>query len=194
MDTTDLEAQDRADMARLAAGQESALDRLMERHAAGVFHFLHRMLGNEEDAQDLAQETFVRVHQACASYRPERKFSTWLFTIAANLARNQFRWRSRHPTVSFDAPVEATERSLADALPAPLQAPDRAVDAAELAQAVRRSVDELPPDLRDAIVLCEWEERTVAEAAAILESSPKAVGARLYRARRWLRERLRHWL
>lgn len=194
MDTTDLDAQDRADMARLAAGQQSALDRLMERHAAALFYFLYRMLGNEEDAQDLAQETFVRVHQACASYRPERKFSTWLFTIAANLARNQFRWRSRHPTVSLDAPAEATEQTLADALPTPLEAPDRAVDAAELAQAVRQAVHELPPDLRDAIVLCEWEEMAVAEAAAILESSPKAVEARLYRARRWLRERLRHWL
>lgn len=194
MDTTDLEAQDRADMARLADGQDSGLDRLMARHASGVFHFLVRMLGNEEDAQDLAQETFVRVHRACTSYRPQQKFSTWLYTIAANLARNQHRWRSRHPTASLDAPAESTEQTLADALPSPLEAPDRAVDAAELAQAVRRAVDELPPDLRDAIVLCEWEELAVAEAAAVLESSPKAVEARLYRARRWLRERLRQWL
>lgn len=194
MDTTDPEAQDRADMASLAAGQESALDRLMERHAAAVFHFLHRMLGNEEDAQDLAQETFVRVHRASASYRPQQKFTTWLYTIAANLARNHLRWRSRHPTASLDAPVESSEQTLADALPSPLKAPDGAVNAAELVQAVRRAVDELPPDLRDAIVLCEWEELAVAEAAAVLESSPKAVEARLYRARRWLRERLRPWL
>jgi len=91
------DARDRSDMERLAAGQDAALNDLMERHATPVFHFLCRMVGNEDDANDLAQETFVRVFRARASFRAGEKFSTWLFTIAANLARNHFRWRSRHP-------------------------------------------------------------------------------------------------
>ena len=90
-------------MERLAAGHDAALNDLMERHATPVFHFLCRMVGNEDDANDLAQETFVRVFRARASFRPGEKFSTWLFTIAANLARNHFRWRSRHPNVSLEA-------------------------------------------------------------------------------------------
>src|SRR5208282_6597612 len=75
------DASDRADMERLAAGHDAALNDLMERHATPLFHFLCRMLGNEEDANDLAQETFVRVFRACTSFRTGEKFSTWLYTI-----------------------------------------------------------------------------------------------------------------
>jgi RNA polymerase sigma-70 factor (ECF subfamily) len=191
---TDSDPLDRADMERLQAGQEAALNDLMERHATAVFHFLCRMTGNEEDANDLAQETFVRVFKSCNSFRSGEKFSTWLFTIAANLARNHFRWRSRHPIVSMDAENAETEQTLGSTLPANSLAPNEAALAGERAAAVRAAVGKLPEDLREAIVLCEWEDRSVAEAAAILEATPKAVESRLYRARQILRERLKSWL
>jgi RNA polymerase sigma-70 factor (ECF subfamily) len=194
MDTTDTEAQDRADMARLAGGHDAALNDLMERHAPGVFHFLCRMLGNEDDANDLAQDTFVRVYRARARYKPEQKFSTWLFTIAANLARNQFRWRSRHPQVSLEAESETNEQGLAGSLAAPTETPDRQAETSERAAAVRAAVQRLPEDLREAIVLCEWEDLSMTDAAAILQSTPKAVESRCYRARQLLRERLTKWL
>ena len=176
------------------AGQDTALNDLMERHATPLFHFLCRMTGNEDDANDLAQETFVRVFKSCQSYRPGQKFSTWLFTIAANLARNHFRWRSRHPNLSLDAENPVTEQSLGSTLPANTPTPKEAAVAGERARAVRDAVKNLPEDMREAIVLCEWEERGVAEAAAILETTPKAVESRLYRARQILRERLKSWL
>jgi len=191
---TDADARDRADMERLMAGQDTALNDLMERHATPLFHFLCRMTGNEDDANDLAQETFVRVFKSCKSYRPDQKFSTWLFTIAANLARNHFRWRSRHPNLSLDAENPVTEQSLGSTLPANTPTPKEAAVAWERAQAVRDAVKNLPEEMREAIVLCEWEERGVAEAATILETSPKAVESRLYRARQILRERLKSWL
>ncbi|HEV2436147.1 MAG TPA: RNA polymerase sigma factor [Verrucomicrobiae bacterium] len=187
-------ARDRADMERLAAGHDAALNDLMERHATPVFHFLCRMLGNEDDANDLAQETFVRVFRARAGFRPNEKFSTWLYTIAANLARNQFRWRSRHRNVSLETDSPETDQTLGSTLPANEPAPNEQALTAERAAAVRVAVDKLPGDLREAIVLCEWEERSVAEAAAILETTPKAVESRLYRARQILRERLKSWL
>ena len=189
-----VDAHDRADMERLIAGHDVALNDLMERHATAVFHFLCRMVGNEEDANDLAQETFVRVFKSRSSFRTEQKFSTWLFTIAANLARNHFRWRARHPNVSLDAENPETEQSLGSTLPASNPAPNVQALAAERARAVRLAVGKLPEDLREAIVLCEWEERSVAEAAMILEATPKAVESRLYRARNILRERLKSWL
>jgi RNA polymerase sigma-70 factor, ECF subfamily len=194
MDTTETDALDRADMERLVAGEEAALNRLMERHAAAVFHFLLRMLGSEDDANDLAQETFVRVYRARESYRPQQRFSTWLYTIAANLARNQFRWRSRHPTVSLNAESEATDQTLGDSLPGPAATPHQAAESSERVAAVRAAVQRLPDDLREAIVLCEWEDLPVAEAAAVLRTTPKAVESRLYRARQRLRERLEEWL
>ncbi len=188
------DALDKADMERLAAGHDAALNDLMERHATPIFHFLCRMLGNEEDANDLAQETFVRVFRARSSFRTNQKFSTWLYTIAANLARNHFRWRSRHPNVSLEAESAGTQQSLGSTIPADGPAPNEQALATERADAVRASVGALPEDLREAIVLCEWEERTVAEAAVILEATPKAVESRLYRARQILRERLKSWL
>ena len=188
------DARDRADMEKLQAGHDAALNELMERHATPVFHFLCRMVGNEDDANDLAQETFVRVFKSCKSFRAEQKFSTWLFTIAANLAKNHFRWRSRHPNLSLDAENPETEQSLAGTLPANDSAPNDQALAVERAQAVRLAVSKLPDDLREAIVLCEWEERSVAEAASILAATPKAVESRLYRARGILRERLKTWL
>ena len=188
------DARDQTDMERLAAGHDAALNDLMERHATPVFHFLCRMVGNEDDANDLAQETFVRVFRARAAFRPGEKFSTWLFTIAANLARNHFRWRSRHPNVSLETEAGDSEQTLGSTLPANNPAPNEQALTAERTEAVRAAVGKLPEDLREAIVLCEWEELSVAEAAAILESTPKAVESRLYRARQMLREKLKQWL
>jgi RNA polymerase sigma-70 factor (ECF subfamily) len=191
---TDPDALDRADMEKLQAGHDAALNDLMARHATPVFHFLCRMTGNEEDANDLAQETFVRVFKSCKSFHSSEKFSTWLFTIAANLGRNHFRWRSRHPNVSMDAENSETRQTLGSTLPANSPAPNEAALAGERAAAIRQAVQGLPEDLREAIVLCEWEERSIAEAATILEATPKAVESRLYRARQILRERLKSWL
>jgi RNA polymerase sigma factor (sigma-70 family) len=193
MDTTDASVLDGADMQRLAGGHDAALNELMARHAPPVFQFLCRMLGNEEDANDLAQETFLRVYQHRASFKPGARFTTWLYTIAANLARNHHRWRTRHPNVSLDAESEATGQSIGDILPSSDPAPDGAAEAAERAASVRAEVERLPIDMREVIILCEWQDLSAAEAAAILETTPKAVDNRLYRARNVLRERLKKW-
>ena len=194
MDTTEAAAQDGADMRRLAGGHEAALNDLMARHAQPVFQFLCRMLGNEDDANDLAQETFVRVYQHRASFKPGARFTTWLYTIAANLARNHHRWQARHPKVSLDAESETTGQSIGDVLPSAEPSPDSASLTAERNAAVRAAVETLPSDLREAIVLREWQDLSAAEAAAILHTSPKAVDNRLYRARNLLRESLKQWL
>ena len=192
--TPEADARDRADMEALQAGRTAALNDLMERHATGVFHFLCRMTGHEEDAHDLAQETFVRVFKSCGSYRSNQRFSTWLYTIAANLGRNHFRWRARHPNISLDAESPETGQSLGSTLPHHSPSPTETSLATERAQAVRAAVAALPDDLRAAIVLGEWEELGVAEAATILATTPKAVESRLYRARQQLRDGLKSWL
>jgi RNA polymerase sigma-70 factor (ECF subfamily) len=193
-ENTEGDALDREDMERLAAGHDAALNDLMDRHAPALFRFLCRMLNNEDDANDLAQETFVRVFQARMKFKPTERFSAWLFTIAANLARNQIRWRTRHPNVSLDAGSNTTAQPLGQTLPARETAPNEQALFAERTQAVRAAVNRLPEDLREAIVLCEWQEQTVAEAAAVLQTTPKAVESRLYRARQTLRDELKSWL
>jgi RNA polymerase sigma-70 factor (ECF subfamily) len=192
IETIDTTEQDRADMERLAGGHDAALNDLMERHAGPVYQFLFRMLGDEEDANDFAQETFVRVYRHRERY-DGGKFTTWLYTIASNLAKNEYRRRGRHPNVSLEA--ETNEGgTIAETLPAALAGPEEQAEAAERSAAVRRAVDDLPEDLREAVVLCEWEEMSVADAAVVLNSTKKAVESRLYRARQKLREQLSKWL
>jgi RNA polymerase sigma-70 factor (ECF subfamily) len=192
--TADSPGLDVADMRRLAAGEDAALNDLMDRHGSRVFHFLFRMLGDEDDARDLAQETFVRVYKNRSSFDGGERFTNWLYTIAGNLGRNQLRWRSRHPNTSLEAENAQTGATLSDVLPSCGASPGEALETRERQREVRRAILELPEGLREPLVLCEFEERSVAEAAAILEMSPKAVEARLYRARQALRERLRRWL
>src|SRR6266536_3214296 len=135
----DFDEQDAQDMARLTKGHDAALNDLMERHAEKLFHYLVRSLQNEEDAADLAQETFVKVYQSRARFDSHQKFSTWLYAIASNLVRDRFRWRTRHPQVSLDAENEATGNDFHDGLSGHEPSPSESLQAEERAEAVRRA-------------------------------------------------------
>lgn len=178
------------DMSRLAAGHDAALNELMERHGEKLFHYLVRSLQNEDDAADLAQETFVKVYQSRTRFDPSQKFSTWLYAIASNLVRDRYRWRSRHPQVSLDAESDATGHSFRDSLPGGGPSPNESVQVEERAEAVRVAVAALPEELRLPLLLAEYEERSHAEIGEILGCSAKAVETRIYRARQQLRARL----
>ncbi|SPE56486.1 RNA polymerase sigma factor [Verrucomicrobia bacterium] len=187
MSASTADEQDALDMARLAGGQDAALNDLMERHAPKLFHYLLRSLQDEEDAADLAQETFVKVYQHRARFDRTQKFSTWLFAIASNLVRDRFRWRSRHPQVSLDAENPHTETTLGDTLLASAAAPDQSLQAAERAETVRQAVAALPEELQQPLILAVYEGLAQAEIAKILNCSIKAVETRIYRARQRLR-------
>jgi len=189
-DRSPADLHDSQEMARLAAGQEQALNHLMERHAERLFHYLVRALQNEEDAADLAQETFTRVYQNRAKFDPRQKFSTWLYAIASNLVRDRYRWRKRHPQVSLDAANEATGTVLGDSLPDPAPSACDSAQGCERAEAVRRAVAALPDLLRVPLILSEYEEKSHAEIGRILQCSAKAVEVRVYRARQQLRASL----
>ena len=194
MSTTEEDSLDQADMRRLQAGHDSALDSLMDRHAGVLHGFLSRFIGDEDAANDLAQETFVRVYQNRTSFKTGTGFSPWLFTIAGNLARNHLRARSRRPEIPLDASGDGEDRGFIDQLRASGDSPDERLLKAERDSEVRRAVAALPDDLREAVVLCELEDRALAEAAGLLSTSVKAVESRLYRARKQLREQLARWL
>jgi RNA polymerase sigma-70 factor (ECF subfamily) len=182
--------QDLRDMARLAAGQDSALNDLMERHSQRVFHYLLRALQNEEDAADLAQETFVRVYRNRRAFNSKQKFTTWLYAVATNLVKDRFRWRSRHPAVSFEADGPDAGRSLKEVLPDSGATPEENLQASERAVQVRKAVGALPEELREPLLLAVYEDLSQAEIAEILKCSTRAVENKLYRARNRLRESL----
>ena len=172
---------DTADMQSLAGGHDTALNALMLRWRDKVTAFLHRMTGCPDTALDLAQETFVRVWQARRRYDARGRFSTWLFSIAANLARNHARWRSRHPEAALPEDDSRLD---------PSQSPDDATASREQVRAVQRAIAALPDDLREALVLSVYHDLPHAEIAAALGCSAKAVELRIYRARQQLRAAL----
>ena len=179
--------QDAQDMARLAVGHDAALNELMARHAERLFHYLMRSLQDEADAEDLAQETFVRVYQHRAKFDHRQKFSTWLYAIASNLVRDRYRWRARHPQVSLEAESETRGSGFHEGLPENRPSPSQRLEAEERAATVRRAVAALPEELRLPLILWEYEERSQAEISRILNCSVKAVEMRIYRARQQLR-------
>ena len=180
-------------MARLKDGEDTALNELMARWQQPLVSFILRYTGNHEDALDLAQETFVRVFESRDRYEPRSKFSTWLFTIAANLCRNLARWRERHPTVTLHATGEDDDSGLESTLPAAGDTPFDSAEREDLASAVREAIQTLPHDLKTAVLLFEYQDQSYDEIAATLRCSPKAVETRLYRARKILREALSRW-
>jgi RNA polymerase sigma-70 factor (ECF subfamily) len=184
------EDQDRINMVRLAEGHDAALNDLMERHGEKLFHYLVRSLQSEEEAEDLAQETFVRVYLNRAHFDTRRKLSTWLYAIASNLVRDRYRWRTRHPQVSLDAQNGETGTEFVDRLTSGDGSPSNRLESSERAQTVRRAVAALPQELRQPLILAEWEEKPQAEIAIILGCTAKAVETRIYRARKQLREAL----
>jgi RNA polymerase sigma-70 factor, ECF subfamily len=186
MNPTPSDAQDRIDMARLLEGQDTALNHLMERHGERLFHYLIRVLQNETEAADLAQETFVRIYLNRSRFKTDRKFSTWLFTIATNLARDRLRWLSRHQQVSMEA-NDDNESGLGNILPTADLNPSETLELEERAATVRSAVGALPEELRLPLILAEFEQQSHAEIAEVMNCSTKAVETRIYRARQQLR-------
>ncbi len=175
-------------MSRLQAGDDRALDALMDRWQLPLRRFLYRSTSNEHDARDLAEDTFVRVYRNREKFRSGAKFSTWLFSIALNLSRDRVRRGKARPVISLD---EAALTAVSDKSIEPAgDTPDEALLKAETALTVRLAVEALPEPLKTAVLLCEYEELSQADAAAITGCSPKAVETRLYRARALLRESL----
>jgi RNA polymerase sigma-70 factor (ECF subfamily) len=176
---------DITDMQRLAAGEDLALNSLMDRWKDKVAAFLLRMTGNVSTATDLTQETFVKLYQSRGRYQPSAPFPTYLFRIASNLARNHARWRLRHPTVSIDNEDDHVPESV-ETHPGPAEQMERS----EQMERVEAALAALPADLREAMLLFTYQDMSYAEIAAAVGCSSKAVETRIYRARQILRSAL----
>ena len=183
-DATTTPDEDTELMRRVQTGDESALGVLMQRWERPVKSVIARLVLNTREADDLAQETFVRVWQKRAKFNAARAFRPWIFSIAINLARNRLRWWRSRPEVALEEWTEMPESSLSG--PA-------ALERAERATAVREAIGSLPADLRAAVVLSEYQLMSHAEIAVTVGASPKAVENRVARARDKLRGMLTRW-
>lgn len=178
-------------MARIGAGDHAAFRQLVEIHQNAVIGTVAKMLGNPNDAQDIAQQVFLRIWRNAKRYRPDAKFTTYIFTITRNLVFNETRRRGRKKEVSADEREENSHHLLADH---PDRQPDAELLQSELQQAVDAAIAALPETQRLAVVLRRYEQLSYEEIAQVLALSVPAVKSLLFRARTALRESLSGYL
>jgi len=191
-----LAARSDQDIVALArAGEEGAYRELIRRYERPLFSLLYRMVRDRELAEDLAQETFIKALNAIESYRPEFKFSSWIFKIANNAAIDHLR-RRELDTLSLDGSphaetpeaVEATALQIGDRQESPLDA----VEARELGGQIEQAIAQLRPEYRSCILLRHVEGRAYEEIAEILNLPLGTVKTYIHRARNELRQALAH--
>lgn len=175
----------------LREGDDRAFDSIIATWQKPLFAFAWRYVQNSAEACDLVAETFVRLHRKRLSLRADTRLSAWLFTTLANLCHNHHRWKKRHPTVSLDNPGRSGGRVETDALPhAEEEPPTTHMEREEDATALKQAIDQLPHDLKTALLLHHYEKLSYREIAGVVGCSERGVETRLYRARQRLRTAL----
>ncbi|HTU27110.1 MAG TPA: sigma-70 family RNA polymerase sigma factor [Pirellulales bacterium] len=184
-------------MLEVRDGNAAAFDELMVRYQSRLVTVLEHLTGRRDLAEDLAQEVFLRVYRARTRYVPGAKFSTWLFTIANNVASNALRTLARRAEVQI-APrdPEASGAHSLDhlAVAASGQMPTRQLDKAELQAVIEQALAALNPRQRMAVLLSKFEEMSYNDIAETMQMSPQAIKSLLARARENLREALEPYL
>ena len=165
-------------------GEERAFQELVDRYQTRLLNFIYRTIGDREKAEDLVQEVFIRVYRHLHRFDRSKKFSTWIYTIASNLAKNELRNRSRNPLVLFqtirknwqddDRPLQFEDSSMR---------PDDLYRKRHLRALVEESVAQLPEHHREVFVLRELEGKSYEEIAEITNTNLGTVKSRLNRAR-----------
>jgi RNA polymerase sigma-70 factor (ECF subfamily) len=165
--------------------EERAFDVLVERYQTRLLNFIYRTVGDRERAEDLVQEVFVRVYRHLARFDRSKKFSTWIYTIASNLAKNELRNRSRNPLVFFQSLTKgfAGEEERPVEFEDPRSRPDDLFHKRHLREIVDKSVAQLPVHHREVFVLRELEGKSYEEIAEITHCNLGTVKSRLNRAR-----------
>lgn len=183
-------------MMRVRENNAGAFEELVEKYQHRLVAVLHHIVGNPDEAEDLAQEVFLRVYRSRHKYRARAKFSTWLFTIANNLALNALRSKQRKPMV----PLPPQESGPLGARPAEQLVRDRGsqpnqrMQQQEMADIVRKAVEQLNERQRVAVILNKFEEMNYNDIAKVMNLSTKAVKSLLSRARMNLRAALQDYI
>ena len=177
-----------------------AFEVLVERYQHRLVGVLTHLIGRVDEAEDLTQDVFLRIYRARKGYKPKAKFSTWLFTIANNLAMNHLRGRGRNPASAAGMGVESSTgthsglRPLEDQALAREGTPSAQMRSVELSDVVREALDVLGEDQKLAVLLNKFEDMSYADIAEVMGRSEAAVKSLLARARMHLREQLEPYL
>lgn len=172
-------------------GDQNAFAEIVELFKDKVYQLCFRMVGNAHDAEDLAQEAFIRAYMNINSFDTSRKFSTWLYRIATNLSID--RLRKKKPDYFLDAEIEGAEGlTMYSQIASDSPQPDESVETLEFQEWIQQEINELPVKYRSVIVLKYIEELSLKEIGEILDLPIGTVKTRIHRGREALRKRLRN--
>ena len=185
---------DRLLVDRFKNGDQSAFDEMVTRYWDRIYAMTNQLLRNQQDAEEVTQDAFIRAHRGLVNFRGDSAFSTWLYQIATNLARNRYWYwwrRKRDKSVSFDAPISAdNDTTLAEIIPAELETPEDATVTQELVTSIAAGMERLSAKHREILTLRNIKNLSYEEIADILAISVGTVKSRIARARESLREKL----
>ena len=185
---------DRLLVDRFRQGDQSAFEQMVARYWDRIYSMVHQLLRNPEDAEEVTQDAFIRAHRGLVNFRGESAFSTWLYQIATNLARNRYWywWRRRRDhTVSFDQPIgPENATTLAEVFPSELETPEDATVTQEFVSRVAECMPRLSPKHRETLILRNVKSLSYEEIGDILGISVGTVKSRIARARASLRAKL----
>ncbi len=176
------------------SGVEGSFETLVQRYSRELYHFVMRFMSNSAAAEDVVQETFLQVYLSSESFDAQRRFKPWLFTIAANKARDALRSRARRPESPLDAGFNenSDERgSFRDLLADDSALPDEVLDASEQQELVREVVQQMPPNLREVLVLAYFHQFPYKQIAEMLGIPLGTVKSRLHTAVAWFGDAFR---
>ncbi|MBE4909693.1 RNA polymerase sigma factor SigW [Bacillus luteolus] len=172
-------------------GDQNAFAEIVELYKDKVFQLCYRMLGNRHEAEDIAQEAFLRAYVNIHSYDTKRKFSTWLYRIATNLSIDRI--RKKKPDYYLDAEVAGAEGlTMYSQVAADVSLPEDEVESLELQETIQKEILKLPDKYRSVIVLKYIDELSLKEISEILDLPVGTVKTRIHRGREALRNQLRH--
>ena len=187
-------ALDRILVDRFKNGDQAAFDEMVQRYWSRIYSMVHQLLRNQQDAEEVTQDAFIRAHKGLVNFRGDSAFSTWLYQIATNLARNRYWYwwrRKRDKSVSFDAPLgDESDSTLADLIPAEVESPDDITVNQELIDKISESMENLGAKHREILILRNVKNLSYEEISAILGISIGTVKSRIARARETLRAEL----
>lgn len=182
---------------RFQAGDSSAFDALVDKYSGKAFQIAYGVLGSRQDAEEVSQDVFLRIHRALPSFRGDSEFTTWMYRITINLARNKYRWnksRGSQKNVSMDAPSETGDgnsEGVAFEVADPEMPPDERVGMDEVERNIATEMERLPALYREALVMRNLENMDYVQIASLLGCKLGTIKSRIARAREELRRRLK---
>ncbi len=174
------------------SSDQDTFDRLYREHVDRIYRFAQRLCGQEEDAQDLVQDTFLNAYRGLARFRGEAQFSTWLYTIASRACIRMRRRRKGQPLreLSLEEFIPTTEGELRLQIPTEGLTPEQALENKQLRRALHQAIQTLPPKYRLVLVLRDMEGLSAKEVSDVMGLGERAVKSRLHRARLFVRREL----